>query len=168
MYIVKTRACLVYRMNREMARRRLLNVESIARGIGKTELLVRIAKDTGAFIVEPDISRARLFNDKYLDAKFISSNTLMMNTVNRRARILLDEGFTPEMEKQLRRMYRVIGGYTGKSGCRYAYREDGVVEDMLHYNFCADIAPASRKNDRRVSYIPFAEINDGGEGFVWE
>lgn len=114
MYIAKTRRCLKWKLDRELKRGRLLNVECIPRQIGKTELLVKVARDVGAVIVCPNLRWADTFRRKYLDISFMSVNELIRNQVFR-GKVLLEEGIPQDIQKEIMRRYHVVGGYSGSS-----------------------------------------------------
>lgn len=132
-YIVKTKKCLEWRVRRDIKRHRLTNVENIARGIGKTELLVQIARETGALIVCANRQDVAWHKDKYPDVFFIPASESPVTMAYYRCGVLLEEGVPTKVEQDIRRhcSRNIIGGYTGFSGkCRFFARDNKLFDVM--------------------------------------
>lgn len=127
-YIVKTRKCLEYRLQREMKRGRLLDVSYIARGIGKTELLVKIAREIGAIIITPSARVAKIFSSKYPDVKFLSCDSQLRGYRNP---FLLEEGIPKDKIKSIKNTVNVIGGYYDSAKTQAVYLKD----NKLTFNY---------------------------------
>lgn len=130
-YIVKTQACLEYRFIKASDRGRLLSVENITRGIGKTSLLVEIARDLDCIIIERDQQTADLFQKKYPDVKFMSPDYERLLSI--RKYLLLDEGIPHDLERLIHKRFDVVGGFSGQANLHKCHIEEGVLDNYVYY-----------------------------------
>jgi hypothetical protein len=117
-------------VKREMKRGRLLDVSYVTRGIGKTELLVSIARKTGALIVVPNLRWVTYFRHKYPDVNFVSvQGVTPIELRYYRCGILLEEGISKDDLKMLMRNCKenILGGYCGSDKTLTYYVKDGQV-----------------------------------------
>lgn len=119
MYIVKTKACLEYRLRREMKRGRLLDVSSVRRQLGKTTLLVKIARENNAVVLCPSLQWAGYARRNFPGVSFLSVGQLTNYSNYNISRVVLEEGIPEEVERVIRKKFRVIGGYSKIGGDFY-------------------------------------------------
>lgn len=112
---VKTYKGLKYLLNREMKRGRLLDVTNIPRGIGKSKLLLEIALENDYVIITNlkavAMALSKEFNVKYGDI-YISARQVDCLRGRNFKGVLLEEGLTVKQEKQLKKLFNVVGGYS--------------------------------------------------------
>ena len=103
---------LKYNLYKEIKRGRLLDVNRVERGIGKSYLLSEIAKENDYIIIVRYGNLARMFNKEQDTDRYYTIS--MLNTLRgkRLKGVLLEEGLTLEEEKEVRRLFNVVGGYS--------------------------------------------------------
>lgn len=103
---------LKYLLNKEIQRGRLLDINRVERGVGKTHLLSELATENDYVIIVRNRSLAVMFNkeqNKYI-YYFISGLNELRD--KRFKGVLLEEGLTLEEEKGARDLFNVVGGYS--------------------------------------------------------
>ena len=103
---------LKYLLNKEIKRGRLLDVNRVERGIGKTTLLKEMAINNDYLIVTGSKILADLFNKDLEKELYISSGNINSLRGKRSKGLLLEEGIKLEDEKGIRKLFKVIGGYS--------------------------------------------------------
>lgn len=109
---IKTYNGLKYSLNKEINRGRLLDTNRISRGIGKSKLLKEMAINNGYFIITGTQKLANLFNKNLEKELYISAGSINSLRGERFNGLLLEEGIKLEDEKEIRRLFNVIGGYS--------------------------------------------------------
>lgn len=107
---IKTYNGLKYCLNKEIKRGRLLDVKRTGRRIGKTSLLFKLAEENNFYIIVPFVKLAKAFNKEFNTGRFIAAS----ESLNGRSfeGLLLDEGINLTIEKELRKRFNVVGGYS--------------------------------------------------------
>lgn len=103
---------LKYLLNKEIKRGRLLDVNRVERGIGKTTLLKEIAMNNDYLIATETRDLADLFNKGLEEKLYISVGNINSLRGKRFKGLLLEEGIKLEDEKEIRKLFKVIGGYS--------------------------------------------------------
>ena len=107
---IKTYNGLKYCLNKEIKRGRLLDVKKVKRGLGKTSLLFKLAEENGLYIIVPFMQQAKIFNKEFSTDKFIPASESLRG--RRFKGLLLDEGITLEREKEIKKLFSIVGGYS--------------------------------------------------------
>lgn len=130
MYIIRTRNCLKYRLAKEANRGRLLDLDCVPRGIGKTELLMNLAKRLDYTVIVCNPSLAKVYSKLY-GCQVIAQNEAVNHSHRFRSKYLVDEKVNPETIKFLKDRGLIAGGYFGGQNCLTAYRKHGEITRMF-------------------------------------
>lgn len=125
MYVGKTRRYLKYKLDKDMKRGRLTKLEDLPRGIGKSTLIARLAKENGWIVVEPTLNHLRNFKHMFPDVECINARAI---AIGDRRKFILDEGIADKEEKHLRKHFTVVGGFSGLGNTPWAYVDEGQVQ----------------------------------------
>lgn len=130
MYIIRTKNCLKYRLAKEANRGRLLDLDCVPRGIGKTELLMNLAKRLDYTVIVCNSSLAKEYSKVY-GCRVISQSEAIRDSREFRSKYLVDERVNPEIIKFLKSGGLIAGGYFGGQNCLTAYKKHGEITRMF-------------------------------------
>lgn len=103
---------LEYNLYKEKQRGRLLDTNRVERGIGKSHLLYNIACLRNCKIIVKTLTQANMFNKKFNTDIYYPITAINSLRGKMFDGVLLEEGLTLEDEKNCKRMFDVIGGYS--------------------------------------------------------
>lgn len=103
---------LKYLLNKEIQRGRLLDVNRVERGIGKTHLLAELATENDYVIMVRNRNLAVMFNKEQNKNIYYFISGLNELRGKRFKGVLLEEGLPLEWEKECKRLFNVVGGYS--------------------------------------------------------